>query len=78
MTLTNANTAQVGQIIDMRHLSSLEFVIAAGAMTDVGSTLTPLVEHGDDPTLGDAAAAPDEDLLGTEARPPSPRPTTTW
>jgi GH18 family chitinase len=67
VTLTNANTAQVGQIIDMVDLMSLEFVIAAGALTDAGMTLTPLVEEGDDAALSDAAAVADADLLGTEA-----------
>ena len=67
VTLTNANTAQVGQIISMADLMSLEFIIAAGALTDAGMTLTPLVEHGDAANLSDAVAVPDEDLLGTEA-----------
>jgi len=67
VTLTNLNTAQVGQIIDMTDLMSLEFIIAAGAMTDAGSTLTPLVEHGEVANLSDAAAVDDVDLLGTEA-----------
>lgn len=67
VTLTNANTAQVGQIIDMADLMSLEFVIQAGALTDAGMTLTPLVEEGDASNLSDAAAVADADLLGTEA-----------
>jgi hypothetical protein len=67
VTLTNLNTAQVGQIIDMVDLMSLEYVIAAGALTDAAMTLTPLVEHGDASNLSDAAAVDDVDLLGTEA-----------
>lgn len=60
------NTAQVGEIIDMQGFSSLEFAIAYGTLADAAATFTPLVEHGDDSGLSDAAAVPDGDLLGTE------------
>ena len=61
------NTAQVSQIIDRCGFGSLEFAIATGAIADADATFTVLVEHGDVANLSDAAAAPDEDLLGTEA-----------
>jgi hypothetical protein len=61
------NTAQVGQIIDRQGYSSLTFAIAAGSLADADVTFTTLVEHGDAANLSDAAAAPDSDLLGTEA-----------
>jgi hypothetical protein len=61
------NTAQVSQIIDVQGYDSLTFVIATGALDDADATFTVLVEHGDDPTLSDAAAVPDDQLIGTEA-----------
>jgi hypothetical protein len=61
------NTAQVSQIIDRQGFSGLEFAIALGAIADADATFAVLVEHGDDSALVDAAAAPDADLLGTEA-----------
>lgn len=61
------NTAQVSQIIDRQGYESLTFAILTGAITDADATFTVLVEHGDDPALADAAAAPDSDLIGTEA-----------
>ena len=60
------NTAVVSQIIDRRGYGSLEFAIATGSVADADATFTVLVEHGDAANLSDAAAAPDEDLLGTE------------
>lgn len=60
------NTAQVSAIIDRLGFTGLEFVIALGAIADADATFTVLVEHGDEDDLGDAAAAPDRDLLGTE------------
>lgn len=61
------NTAQVSQIIDVQDYNSLTFVIAAGGLADTDATFAVLVEHGDDPALSDAAAVPDEQLIGTEA-----------
>ncbi|HEX3485554.1 MAG TPA: hypothetical protein VHT51_10870 [Micropepsaceae bacterium] len=61
------NTAQVGQAIDRQGYSSLTFAICAGSLADADATFTALVEHGDAANLSDAAAAPDSDLLGTEA-----------
>lgn len=61
------NTAQVSQIIDRRGYGSLEFVMCYGTLSDADTTLTALVEHGDDSGLSDAAAVDDKDLLGTEA-----------
>lgn len=66
ITLTNADTAQVGQIIDRAGYESLEFVIATGALTDTNATFTVLVEHGDAYNLAGGAAVPDAQLLGTE------------
>lgn len=61
------NTAQVSQIIDRQGYGSLEFVIATGSLADADATFAVLVEHGDVANLSDAVAAPDDDLLGTEA-----------
>ena len=60
------NTAQVSQIIDMQGNDALTFVILTGAIADVDATFTVLVEHGDAANLSDAAAVPDEQLIGTE------------
>lgn len=62
------NTALVSQIIDRRGYGALEFTIAVGAIADADATFTVLLEHGDIGNLSDAAAVPDEDLLGTEAQ----------
>lgn len=61
------NTAIVGQIIDRDGYESLTYLIATGAIPDADATFTVLVEHGDDPALADAAAVPDDQLIGTEA-----------
>lgn len=60
-------TAQVSQIIDMKGWQSLTFLIATGSIADADATFTVQVDHGDDSGLSDAAAVPDELLLGTEA-----------
>lgn len=60
------NTAEVSEIIDMQGKMSLAFVIALGAIADIDATFAVLVEHGDDSALSDAAAVPDQDLVGTE------------
>lgn len=61
------NTAAVGQIIDTQGSNALTFVIALGAIADADATFAVLVEHGDAANLSDAAAVPDEQLIGTEA-----------
>jgi len=61
------NTAQVSQIVDLQGYRACEFVIATGAIADADATFAVLVEHGDAANLSDAAAVPDDDLLGTEA-----------
>jgi hypothetical protein len=63
VVLTNLNTAQVTQIIDMTDLLALVFVIQTGAVTDADVTSTLLIEHGDASNLSDAAAVPDAELL---------------
>jgi hypothetical protein len=60
------NTAQVGQIIDRQGYGALEFVIATGSIADADATFAVLVEHGGQANLSDAAAVPDEELIGTE------------
>lgn len=59
------DTTTAGAIIDTQGFSSLLFVMLAGTLTD--GTYTPLIEHGDDSGLSDAAAVPDDQLNGTEA-----------
>jgi hypothetical protein len=61
------NTAKVGSIIDRLGYNSLTYVIQTGSLADADATFTVLLEHGDDPSLSDAAAVPDDDLVGTEA-----------
>lgn len=63
---TTDNTAYVSQILDTANFGSTEFVWLAGSIADADVTFTVLVEHGDAANLSDAAAVPDEDLLGTE------------
>jgi hypothetical protein len=55
----------VGAIIDRQDSGALEFIVQSGAYTD--GSATPLIEHGDDAALADAAAVDDAELLGTEA-----------
>lgn len=64
---TNASGALVGAIIDRLGFESLTFAIVLGALTDANATATVLVEHGDAANLSDAAAVPDEQLVGLEA-----------
>jgi hypothetical protein len=61
------NTAQVGQIIDRQGFDSLTYLIATGAIPDADATFVVLLEHGDVANLSDAAAVPDDELIGTEA-----------
>lgn len=55
----------VGEIIDMQDAGSLEFILQVGVYTD--GSVTPLIEHGDNAALADAAAVDNAELLGTEA-----------
>lgn len=61
------NTAQVSQIVDTAGYASLELAILTGSLADADATFTVLIEHGDASNLSDAAAVPDDQLLGTEA-----------
>ena len=61
----STDTTTAGNIIDMQGFDSLEFLILSGTLTD--GTYTPLVEHGEESNLRDAAAVADTFLLGTEA-----------
>jgi len=67
VALTNDNTAQVSAIIDRQGYQSVMFVMAFGSMTDAGSTVTPLLEEGDNSALSDNSAVADADMHGTEA-----------
>ena len=61
------NTAFVSAICDTINFGSCEFVGILGTNADADATYTVLVEHGDAANLSDAAAVPDEFLLGVEA-----------
>lgn len=64
-TVISTDTTTNGNIIDSAGFYSLEFVLLAGTLTT--GTYTPVVEHGDDPALSDAAVVPTDFLLGTLA-----------
>lgn len=55
----------VGNIIDRFGSDALELQLHVTARTD--GTVTPLIEHGDDAALADAATVPAEEILGTAA-----------
>ena len=57
----------VSAILDTAEYGANEFLWIAGSIADADVTFTLLLEHGDNSALSDAAAAPDADLLGTEA-----------
>lgn len=61
------NTAQVSQIVDLAPTEGAVFAFATGTLADGNATFVVLVESGDDSALSDAAATPDDQLLGTEA-----------
>lgn len=61
------NTAFVSQIVDFRGVNAAEFVILTGGLTDTNATFTVLFEHSDDSDLNDAAAVPDDELIGASA-----------
>lgn len=58
---------QVGSVVDTVNYAGCTFVIATGDLLDADATFAVLVEHGDAPDLSDAAAVPDDELIGTEA-----------
>lgn len=64
--ITN-DTAKVSAIVDTANFGSCEYVAVLGTNADTDATYTVLVEHGDNSALSDAAAVPDEFLLGVEA-----------
>ena len=61
------NTAQVGAIVDHAGFNSATYAIETGTLSDADTVVTALLEHGDQANLSDAAAVPDEQLIGTEA-----------
>jgi hypothetical protein len=61
------NTAIVSAIIDRANYPDLEFAICTGTLSDADTTLTILVEDGNNSGLSDNAAVADSELLGTEA-----------
>jgi hypothetical protein len=65
---TTDNTAYVSQIVDTRGYESVQFITLCGSLADVDVTSTCLVEHGDAANLSDAAAVPDDMLLGLESQ----------
>jgi len=62
------NTPIVSNIVDTQGFLSCEFVLMTGTNTDTNATFSVLVEDGDAPSLSDAVAVIDDELLGTEAQ----------
>ena len=62
------NTPFVSQIADLLGYEAAEFVVLTGALADADASFTTLVEHGDAANLSDAAAVPDEQLIGLETQ----------
>lgn len=58
------DTTTAGAILDLANVEAIEFLIAAGVLTD--GAYAVLIEHGNDSGLSDAAAVADAQLLGTE------------
>lgn len=56
------NTAFVSSIIDMKGYEAVRFVIATGTIADADTTITALVEDGDDSGLSDNGAVADKYL----------------
>ena len=54
-----------GQVVDRSNFASVTFVLAAGAQTTTGITVTPTVKEGS--ATGSLSAVADADLIGTEA-----------
>lgn len=65
---TTDNTAWVSEILDTANYQNNELALMIGALADADATFTTLIEHGNASNLSDAAAVPDEDLLGTEVK----------
>lgn len=63
---TTNNTAFVSSIVDTAGYGSCEFVGILGSVADADTTLTVLVEDGDDSGLSDNGAVADDHLLGVE------------
>lgn len=61
------NTPWVSSIIDTLGYGSLTFLLLTGTLADADATFAVLVEDGDAANLSDAAAVPDDQLIGTEA-----------
>lgn len=67
VVITNADTAQIGAIIDTQGFGSCLFLVHTGTLTDANATFTVLIEDGNDPGLTDAAAVADVFLEPLEA-----------
>lgn len=62
------NTPLVSSIIDMKGYEAVRFIIATGTIADADTTITPLLEDGDNSSLNDNAAVADAYMPeGTEA-----------
>ena len=61
----SSDTTTAGTIIDTQGYDALFFAMQSGTLTD--GTYTPLIQHGDESDLSDAAAVDDADLTATEA-----------
>lgn len=61
----SSSTTTAGAIIDTKGYGCVVFQFALGTRTD--GTYTPLIEEGNDPSLSDAVAVDDANLIGTEA-----------
>ena len=66
-TSVSDNTPVVSAILDTAGFEAVELVVITGTLADADATFTVLLEHGDTPTLSDAAAVADDELVGTEA-----------
>ena len=64
---TTDNTAYVSQIIDTANFMTCEFVILLGSLADADTTLTILVEDGNQSNLSDNATVDASYLIGTSA-----------
>lgn len=61
------NTALVTAIIDRADYEALSFFTLLGTLADADMTAAVLMEHGNASDLSDAAAVPDDMMVGTEA-----------
>lgn len=62
------NTPWVSQILDTANFHHNELLLALGSLADADATFTLLMENGEQANLSDAAAIPDDELLGTESQ----------